>query len=959
MRGGSRYRSQARRAGHSSILVHCPRSAMPNSIQRPYGPTGRIERGGDGDRSAAALGLRDFGRPVPGALPQAGRTAGLLGRNRSDGTGVPSKVWQRRDQRPVVRIPAALLCFPAAALLPSTLLAQTSTSQTELFRTTEFDIPSSTGGLLLLAGGLVAIFGLAIRTSLRDSRFLAAGWRAALLVPRLLVLLLVLVILINPRQRTQTTQIQKSRVGVLLDTSLSMAYAMTDEDADEAVADAETRRTRAETFQSEVVDAGLLKQLSGTHAVSVYTFDSALTGPQAVISDGDVAFADPKSDHANDDIAGSADSDAGARVSLNNSSDTPTDAHQRWNSIVQPRGAETRLGEALHELIGQMSGRTLSGIVVFSDGRNNTGLDTDVARLRAERSETRIITVGLGGVRPQINVWIAGMQSPSDVHKGDPFDISVIVQGNGAAGGQGTVTLFQQSAGSDGKDQQEVAKQPFEVPEDGLPAEITFSQTLAVPGNYEYVARVALLDEAVTELTVDDNERRREVEVTDRKLKVLLISSGPMREYRFVRNTLFRHSGIDSDVWLQTVTEENLGMVSQEATKLLTEFPQTEAELFEYDVIVAFDPDWSRVSPEQQKFLNRWVSEHSGGLVVVAGEIFTPELAADTEKFREIAVLYPVLLNRMLSELKVTQRADEPWPVLLTPEGRTSEFLQIADAEGNASVDLWQTFAGIYRSYPVRGVRDGAVVLARYGNPRARTEDGQPPLLASQFYGSGRTMFVGSAETWRLRGISPEGHQRFWTSLIREVGQGRRRRGRSRGLLLLDRTEVTPGQPVTIRAQLYDSRMRPLQTETVPVSIVDAGGRSIPVPDSLRGDTRRPGQFVSVFRPSRQGSFRVTVPVPESSDVLQANIEVVLPNLESEDPSQNVALLTNLAQGTGGGYLNFDKLSEQLSRLLPDRSEPIVVDEQLTTLWDRRWLMFLMIALLSFEWALRRVVRLS
>ena len=195
--------------------------------------------------------------------------------------------------------------------------------------------------------------------------------------------------------------------------------------------------------------------------------------------------------------------------------------------------------------------------------------------------------------------------------------------------------------------------------------------------------------------------------------------------------------------------------------------------------------------------------------------------------------------------------------------------------------------------------------------------------------------------------------------MIREVGQGRRSRGRSRGLLLLDRTEVSPGQTVTVRAQLYDSRMQALQRESVPVSIVDAEGRPVSVPDSLRGDSRRPGQFVATFRPSRQGQYRVTVPVPESSDILQANIEVVLPNLESEDPSQNVAMLTKLTADTGGVYLSLGDLAARLPELLPDRSEPVIVDEQLKTLWDRKWLMYLMAGLLALEWSLRRVVRLS
>lgn len=825
------------------------------------------------------------------------------------------------------------------------------------FRTIEYDLPQSTLGILLLLGGLVLLFGLTFRTSFRDSRFLRTPWRIVLLLLRVAVLGLLMFVLLNPRERTQTTQLQRSRVGVLVDTSLSMAYPATAEETDDSNNSTSTalqQQTRAEAIYDTFVDGKVLDTLSQTHSVSLYTFDSKINGPQVLISEGKTTvIAERESSPTN------AEASETARVDLAKQNSAPPDLNAKWQSILQPTGAETRLGESLHQLIGEMSGRTLSGVVVITDGRSNAGLDVEVARMRAERTGTKLITIGVGSQRPQVNLWMAGMQSPSDVHRGDPFDIAVILQGSGLEKQSGKVVLYQQSAGSDGKDRKQVDEKNFQLGESTIPSEVTFQQQINVPGKYEYIAIAELGDGTLRELTVDDNQRRRELEVSDKKQKVLIISSGPMREYQFVRNTLFRHSGIDSDVWLQTVQEENLGMVSQESTKLLTTFPATEAELFQYDVIVAFDADWSRLSTKQRQFLNRWVDEHSGGIVFVAGEIFTPELARDPQKLREVSVLYPVVLNRMLAELKVTQRADRPWPVLLTPEGKTSEFLKISDATGKADVELWNKFKGIFRSYPVKSVRDGAIVLARYGNPRASTQDGLPAFLASQYYGKGRTMFVGSAETWRLRAISPEGHQRFWTSLIREVGQGRRTRGRSRGLLLLDRTEVSPGQTVTIRAQMFDARMQPLQRESVQVSIIDEQGRPVSVPEVLRADARRPGQFFNAYRPGRAGVYRVTVPIPESSDLLQANIEVVVPNLESENPSQDVQLLTRLTEETEGQYLTLEEAKTALADLLPDRSEPVIVDEQLQTLWDRRWLMFLMIALLGLEWALRRVVKLS
>ena len=92
--------------------------------------------------------------------------------------------------------------------------------------------------------------------------------------------------------------------------------------------------------------------------------------------------------------------------------------------------------------------------------------------------------------------------------------------------------------------------------------------------------------------------------------------------------------------------------------------------------------------------------------------------------------------------------------------------------------------------------------------------------------------------------------------------------------------------------------------------------------------------------------------------MLQASIDVVLPNLESQNPTLNTELLTSLTRDTDGRYLAVSELAT-LPTLLPDQSQPVVVDEQLRTLWDRRWLMFLMVSLLAFEWIMRRVWRLS
>ena len=398
--------------------------------------------------------------------------------------------------------------------------------ETQSFQTTELDLPESTAGILLLFGGLIALTALTVRTSLRDSRFLQRLPRTVLLIPRLIVVALILVIVLNPQRRTQLSRVEQSRVGILLDTSLSMAWPAADPVPNGASSQQiSTTETRAEAAVQSLIASGVVAEISRTHVVMVYTFDSELSGPWAVVTENTVRFVDAKT-AAGGPVPTATLSLDEPRSTVPGAVSDPA-ALKQWKIILQPRGSETRLGEALYQLVGQLSGRTLSGLVVVSDGRSNAGLDTEPARTRAERTGTRLITVGIGSQKPQMNLWVAGMQSPTDVHQGDPFDVTVMIQGSGSADQQATVRLFQQTADGDGKDRRQISEQTVKLNDDAIPASIRFTQQLAVPGKYDFIARIES-PAGATEMTVEDNERRRSLEVTDRRMKVLLISSGPI-----------------------------------------------------------------------------------------------------------------------------------------------------------------------------------------------------------------------------------------------------------------------------------------------------------------------------------------------------------------------------------------------------------------------------------------------
>ena len=531
----------------------------------------------------------------------------------------------------------------------------------------------------------------------------------------------------------------------------------------------------------------------------------------------------------------------------------------------------------------------------------------------------------------------------------------MFVQGQGTAGNTVDVQLLARDETDRNSEPTLLDSKPVTLHEDGVPAQVVFEQTPTIAASIEFVVRLQP-DKQITELSIDDNERRRSINVFERKTRVMLIAGGPMREYRFVRNMLYRHPGMRVDVWLQTVDTTSLAQVSQESSTLLSEFPQRAADLFEYDVVVAFDPDWNRLNPDQYRLLTDWVSRHAGGLILLAGDVHTSELASATDDRQILHELYPVFLNPTI--FQTNHSRSQAWSPDFTADGMQAGFLSLSD-DTNAPADSWKQFEGVYHCYPTGGPKAGATVLAHFSDPRTQTEHGQPILMATQYYGAGRTLFVGTPEIWRLRSLSDEFYDRFWIRAIREVGQGRTERGRSRGLLLIERNQFVLGQTVRVRAQLYDAQLSELEADSVPAEIFDSGGAPLAPTRRLLRDPNRPGQYVGSFRASRPGTWRIEVPVPDSTQRLVKKIDVVLPNLESDNPRQNRALLSRLVQETGGRYLTLDEAAAALPTLFTDHSEQHRIDERLRTLWDRQWVLWLLTGLLSLEWLTRKLLQLA
>ena len=820
----------------------------------------------------------------------------------------------------------------------------------QIIREIEWGLPESGLGWLAMVLGTVLLLVFVVACYLRDTRDMSRLWTSWLLMLRLAVIVGLLLVFLNPRERESERTFRTSRVILLVDTSLSMSFPENKPGGRE-VSGGEAERTRALALRELLSETPLVKTLTRDHQVRVYTFDAGLDDEPVF----EFASRDPRGRPADD--SSSAGDEPG---------DPELPTADDWDRAIRPwsvaeegqaeavgGGLETRVGEAVLTVLQREGGDGLAGVVVMTDGASNAGTDPGPARQLAVRRKVRLFAVGVGSLELPDNIQLVNVQAPTDVHVGDAYGFSVFVKGQGAGvlGKDVQIELLRKPESGEGDPDEKVDTQTGRLPPDAGPVEVKFELNPDTAGRFEFLVR-AVSPSGITELSDDDNHRRRLVNVTERKLKVLLLAGGPMRDYRFVRNMLFRHPGVEVDVLLQTADPGDA--ISQDADRVLQEFPAARDELFAYDVIVGFDPDWQAIPDTRREMLVEWIEKQAGGLLAVAGDVFTPELADAAIPLDDIRTLYPVILEPLPLETNLTRNADQAWPVEFSDDGLDAALLHLSDDTVDP-MEAWGECGGVFRCFPTTGPKDGALVFARFSDPSSD----RPVLMASQFYGSGRVLYVGSPELWRLRALEEELFDRFWSKAIRELGQARLKRGTNRGTLLLDRTEYLLGQTITLRAHLLDPQFQDLAEETVPIELFGPDGRQLGL-SQLRRQPNRPGQYVGSFRASQPGTFRLAVPIPpEEDERLSGRIDVVLPDLESIDPRQNRPLLSGMVQGTGGEYLELSK-AETLPESLPNLGTELLVDKgRPSPLWDRVWVLYLLVGLLCIEWITRKLLKLA
>jgi len=539
----------------------------------------------------------------------------------------------------------------------------------------------------------------------------------------------------------------------------------------------------------------------------------------------------------------------------------------------------TNVPESLVAVTNREAANMVKAIIVVSDGRSNLGSESAYKqfRERAVRENIPVFTIGVGEARDTVSIAITEIQAPDRAPPDEEFKIVVEADAVGLGDTEVTVELDLYMPGKDPKkgDQKDHT----------LSATMKFQGETTPPhGTAEFVINPEKLPDTLTEESKKVGKRRqmkegqwsaiariardkreifsepyhvsptRSFQVIDRPLRILMFG-GATREFQTLRTLIVREvqqNRAELSICLQS-EGGRAGTAVQDVPpeRLLTRFPDrldttkkpTDKpedkyyNLDEYDLVIAFDPDWTekdaagnfRIADQHIKNLQNWVDNLGGGLIYVAGPINTYQLARaeETGRLKPLLDVMPVVPEDIIL---FTSRGVPRNPRRLTLKPNPEfDVLKLTADDSEDPIGGWEAFftgrdkyvpdpdvrknlnptKGMYAYYPVKLTKPGSSTLIEFLSVSEQGQSEPKPWLVTTQPSRGRSVFLGSGEIWRLRAYDQDFYDRFWIKLSRYAASNRDARA-ARGRVLVGK-EFTSGSQVRVQARLLAPNGEPYE----------------------------------------------------------------------------------------------------------------------------------------------------
>ena len=551
------------------------------------------------------------------------------------------------------------------------------------------------------------------------------------------------------------------------------------------------------------------------------------------------------------------------------------------------------LTSGLHNTINRYEGKNLSGIVLVSDGIYNNGLSPLYLPTRIP-----VYTLGIGDTTERADVVLRNVAYNRIVYQGNKFPLRAEVGVIGMPNQEITISVLQQ-----GKVLQQQKKNS------GTKSLLDFDFQL--DAGTQGIQRLEVRIENVPRETNFKNNRASAfVEVVEGKKKILLIARAPHPDIKALRNVVEKNSNYEFIVHIPGVKEADPTLLVPGKVDM---------------VIAHQSPD---LDGKTTALITSFLKAKTSVLVIIGQKTMLRSL---------VTIGVPVNFEPS------TQR-DEVQPVL------NPDYKELGFSDGlNSNITRYPPVSVPFGkfSYPATAKiilyqRIGSVITER---PMLYTVEDDRQKIA--------VMMGEGIWKWRLS----EFQETEKTSTFDEVfskllqylsTQDDRRKFRCFPL----QHEFTSDGPVVMESQVYNDLFEPVYGNTIDLELRDEKGkvtnyRYITGPGNSR--YRIGGLKEGVYR------YRATTDVKGKREEVRGEFLMTEQNQEVQNLTADFGLLRTLAENTGGKFYRLNDINRLTAELSAEEAKSLIhSEESFHPLINLKAVFFLLLALISMEWFLRK-----
>jgi hypothetical protein len=537
-------------------------------------------------------------------------------------------------------------------------------------------------------------------------------------------------------------------------------------------------------------------------------------------------------------------------------------------------------------------GENLTDVVLISDGIANQGLSP-----ASENFNFAVHSVGLGDTIPKKDVAVKAVYANKVAYLGNKFPIQVDVSAFGFSGKSANVYLKQEG--------KILEKQPLVFKQNDDLKTVSFNSIANQIGVQHLVVEVDFLS---GEFSNRNNRQDVYVEVIDGKEKILLLALSPHPDVKALKNIIEKNENYELDI------------------KVLTENSSPDISSKNYDLLILHQlPDYFNTYASVFKPL---VDKGTPVLFVLGNQSGT------------------TYLNQLNQVLQISSQAGQSDKVTgaYNPNFKAlnfeSEKMEIIKKLPQISVPFGE-FKLLPNSEVLLYQKVGAVQT-------------QKPLLVVNTGVKKSAIFTGEGLwAWRLEEFQLSEKQEVVDDIILKTLQYISAKDDKRKLRVYPvNTEFVLGEKVVFETEIYNAIYEKLYNLPIKLEIKDEKGVARNFTYTTTPDNTK---FELSSLPAGVYRYRASTTVLGKPELSTGEFVIKDVQLENQNLTADFDVLRQLSTKTGGKFFKINQL-EELKKTIINHQVPEKIDatEDLKEMISLRWFFFLILALLSAEWVMRK-----